>query len=304
MIGPMSRCLIVGCGSTGSVLAAELVAEGQTVFALRRSDGALPTGVQRLRADVAEPLPQGCLPDDLDTVVYAVAAKSREERVYRAAYVDGLAHVLAALSTAKSPPRRVIFTSSTAVYGQHSGEWIDETSATEPASFSGRILLEAEARLAEAAFETCSLRLGGIYGPGRTSRLRSVAEGRATVRAGAPQYTNRIHRDDAAGALAHLLRVPTLPAVVLGIDDEPADERAVLEWMAQALGVAAPEVVTAEEAAPPRAGSKRCRNALLRSLGWVPRYPTYREGYASLLREVLATGTQGEGPAPGEGAGA
>ena len=113
-----------------------------------------------------------------------------------------------------------------------------------------------------------------------------MAEGRATVRAGAPQYTNRIHRDDAAAAIAHLLRVPTLPSLVLGVDDEPADERAVLEWMAEALGVAAPEVVAAEDAPPARAGSKRCRNALLRSLGWVPRFPTYREGYTSLLDEV------------------
>lgn len=286
MIGRMSRNLIVGCGYTGSVLAAELVAEGQTVYALRRSDAALPAGVQRLRADVAEPLPAGTLPDELDTVVYAVAAKSREERVYRAAYVDGLAHVLDALSHTQTPPRRVIFTSSTAVYAQHESEWVDETSPAEPLAFNGRILLEAESRLAAAPFETCTLRLGGIYGPGRTSRLRSVAEGDATVRAGEPHYTNRIHRDDAAAAIGHLLRVPTLPAVVLGVDDEPADERAMLEWMAEALGVAAPKVVAAAAAPPPRTGSKRCRNALLHSLGWAPRYPTYREGYAALLGEV------------------
>jgi len=290
----MPRTLIVGCGYVGSVLAEQLAAEGQAVFALRRSEAVWPRGVTGLRADVSRPLPPGCLPDDLDAVVYAVAAKSREERVYRSAYVDGLAHVLDALMRAGRGPRRVIFTSSTAVYGQHAGEWVDEGSPTLPSAFSGRTLLQAEAALAEAPFETCALRLGGIYGPGRVSRLRSVAEGRVPVREGPPQYTNRIFRDDAADAIRCLLHVPALPAVVLGVDDEPADERVVVEWMARALGVAPPEVVPADEAPAARAGSKRCRNALLRSLGWVPRHPTFREGYGELLPEP--TGAAAEGP--------
>lgn len=282
----MARTLIVGCGYVGSVLAAELVAEGQAVFGLRRSDAPLPDGVARVRADVSRPIAAGVLPSELDAVVYAVAAKSRDEAVYRAAYVDGLGHVLDALLAAGAVPRRVVFTSSTAVYGQHGGEWVDEAAPTQPKAFSGRILLEAEARLAEAPIETVSLRLGGIYGPGRTSRLRAVAQGKVSVRAGAPHYTNRIHRDDAASAIKHLLHVPTLPAIVLGVDDEPADERVVIEWMAAALGAAPPRVVAPEEATPPRAGSKRCRNTLLRSLGYAFRYPTFRDGYATLLDEA------------------
>jgi len=287
MLRPLPRTLIVGCGYVGSVLAEQLAAEGQTVFALRRSEAVWPRGVTGIRADVSRPLPAGCLPDDLDAVVYAVAAKSREERVYRSAYVDGLAHVLGAVARTGRGPRRVIFTSSTAVYGQHEGEWVDEGSPTLPSGFSGRTLLEAEALLAEAPSSPCALRLGGIYGPGRVSRLRSVAEGDAIVRDGPPQYTNRIFRDDAADAIRCLLHAPALPGVVLGVDDEPADERTVLEWMAEALGVAPPEVVPADQAPAARAGSKRCRNALLRSLGWVPRHPTFREGYRELLPEVI-----------------
>ena len=294
----MARTLIVGCGYVGSVLAAELVAVGQTVFGLRRSDAALPEGVTPLRADVSKPLSPKDLPGELDAVVYAVAAKSRDEAVYRAAYVDGLGHLIDAILASGSKPGRLVFTSSTAVYGQHGGEWVDEGSPTHPPTFSGRILLEAESKLARAPFETASLRLGGIYGPGRTSRLRAVADGQVRVREGAPHYTNRIHLDDAAGAIKHLLHVPTLPPIVLGVDDEPADERAVALWMAEALGVAAPKIVGAADAydaTPKRGGSKRCRNTQLHSLGYSLRHPTFREGYSGLLHEVLGDAAERPG---------
>ncbi|MDH4017654.1 MAG: SDR family oxidoreductase [Actinomycetota bacterium] len=283
----MARLLVVGCGYVGASLAERAIGDGDTVFGLRRSEAPLPAGVEAIRADVSSPLAPGSLPEDLDAVVYAVAAKSRDEAVYRAAYVDGLRHVLEALRQAPKPPRRLVFTSSTAVYGQAAGEWIDETSETSPRSFSGRILLEAEALLADAPCEGVALRLGGIYGPGRTSRLRAVAEGRITVRDGAPHYTNRIHRDDAAGAIQCLLAAPSAPAIVLGVDDEPVDEATLADWMAELVGAPAPRRVAPDEATPPRAGSKRCRNDLLRSLGYDFAYPTYREGYASLLGEVV-----------------
>jgi nucleoside-diphosphate-sugar epimerase len=282
----MARWLIVGCGYVGASLAGLLAGQGDTVFGLRRSAVALPEGVEPICADVSAPIARGVLPDDLDGVVYAVAAKSRDEAVYRSAYVDGLRHVIDALGVRARPPRRLVFTGSTAVYGQADGEWVDERSETSPRAFNGRVLLEAEALLAESSVEAVSLRLGGIYGPGRTSRLRSVAEGRATVREGAPHYTNRIHRDDAAGAIRCLLELSAVPEVVLGVDDDPVDEATLADWMADLVGAPRPARVSADEATAPRAGSKRCRNELLHSLGYSFRYPTYREGYRSLLDEV------------------
>jgi len=130
----MARLLIVGCGYVGSVLAERRVAAGDRVFGVRRSDAPLPRGVEAIRADVARPFEAGTLPADLDAVVYAVAAKSRDEAVYRAAYPGGLGHVLDAVAGAGPRWPRVVFTSSTAVYGQRDGEWVDETSPTEPAS--------------------------------------------------------------------------------------------------------------------------------------------------------------------------
>ena len=112
--------------------------------------------------------------------------------------------------------------------------------------------------------------------------LESVRAGRVTIPRGRVRYTNRIHRDDAAGALAHLAGLDEVPPVVLGVDDEPAERGDVLRWLARALGAPAPREVEPEPGVPDR--GKRCRNALLRSTGYALRYPTFREGYGAVLR--------------------
>jgi nucleoside-diphosphate-sugar epimerase len=214
-----------------------------------------------------------------DALVYAAAADRSSEEAYRAAYVDGLRNALDAIGACGHPPRRVLFTSSTAVYAQQAGEWIDEESPTEPRHFNGLRMLEAERVLLGSGLRATALRLGGIYGPGRTRLVESVRRGRAPARPG--RYTNRIHRDDAAGALRHLLGLalagePLAPLYV-GVDDEPADEATVVEWLAARLGVPAPVVSTAQPS------NKRCCNARLRATGYRFRYPSFREGYGALL---------------------
>jgi nucleoside-diphosphate-sugar epimerase len=277
--------LIAGCGDVGCVLALRLLEGGDVVHGLRRRVDALPPGVLPVEADLGDPSTLGTLPRAIEAVVYSAGPRSGDEAAYRAAYVEGQRHLAESLARLGVRPRRWIFTSSTAVYGQSDGEWVDETSPTEPTRFSGRILLEAEAFADTAAPEPAALRLGGIYGPGRTRLIDSVRSGRARLRPGPPHYTNRIHRDDAAAALHCLLRADRMPDRVLGVDGVPADENEVLCFLARALGVPEPVEAEPEEVLPPRrAGSKRCRNARLVSLGFRARYPSYREGYAALIR--------------------
>jgi nucleoside-diphosphate-sugar epimerase len=279
------RVLVAGCGYVGSVLAASLAAEGHEAFGLRRRPEGLPPGVRPVAVDLGDrEALAAALPPDLDGVVYATAADSREPAAYRRAYVEGLENLLALLPR---PGPRVIFTSSTSVYGQDDGSWVDETSPTEPPSETGRILLEAEAVLATSRRPGASLRLGGIYGPGRTRLLESVRRGEARIPAEPGVFTNRIHRDDAARALDHLLKLPQLGPVYLGVDDEPAELGTVLRWMAGRLGVPEPPVAAAGEGT--RAGRglrtrKRCSNRRLRGSGFDLRHPTFREGYDAILR--------------------
>ena len=114
--------------------------------------------------------------------------------------------------------------------------------------------------------------------------MPGIDSGAARRRDGAPHYTNRIHRDDAAGVLRHLLELESAEDLYVGVDSEPADEHSVCSWIAQQLSV--PEPPSAEEGAPAplrRAGSKRCRNARLLATGYRFRYPSFRDGYAALV---------------------
>jgi nucleoside-diphosphate-sugar epimerase len=262
------------------------VRDGHRVWGLRRGAGELPEGVLPLRADLLEPESLRGLPEDLEVLVYCASPGAPEESAYRDTYLSGLGNLLEVLGRRRRPLARLLFTSSTAVYGQSRGEWVDEDSPTRPARFSGRILLEAESLALGSGLPAVILRLGGIYGPGRTRLLDRVQSGRARCRPGPPRFTNRIHRDDAAGALRHLMALESPEPVYLGVDADPADECEVLRWMAVQLGVDPPPVEDRQSASAHRgAGSKRCSRARLLASGHRLLYPSFRDGYSALLRE-------------------
>ena len=210
--------------------------------------------------------------------------------------MDGLANVLDALENARghdggasrSPLRRVLFVSSTAVHGDADGGWVDESTTPAPGGFSGRLLREAEEllhrRLLGTGITPTVLRLGGIYGPGRTRLIDQVRGGTAVAPA-EPRYTNRIHRDDAAAAIVHLCSMAADPGpVYLGVDNCPAELGEVQRFLAAELGLPLPaSAVVGSDGGPSRGGNKRCSNALLRSTGFEFTYPTFREGYRAIL---------------------
>jgi nucleoside-diphosphate-sugar epimerase len=222
-------------------------------------------------------------------VFYTAAPNGADDAAYRAIYVDGLRHLLEALVRQQQSPRRVLLTSSTAVYAQAAGEWVNETSPTEPTHFTGRCVLEGEKVLLNGPFPATVLRFGGIYGPGRTSLLERVRQGLAPCRDGPPLYTNRIHRDDCAGALQHLMTLPQPDAIYIGVDHEAADQCDVVRWLAARLGALPPRVEASSGTDSRRSRTnKRCRNDKLVASGYVFRYPTFREGYAALLARTTA----------------
>lgn len=279
------RVLIAGCGYVGTALARLLVAEGHTVFGLRRHPEGLPAGVHPVAADLTAADTLRRLPSAIDVVFYTAAARSNSDSAYRDAYVLGLRNLLDALEDAGVRPRRLFFTSSTSVYGQTSGEWVDESSPTDPKGFTGTRTLEAEALAIAATVPATILRLGGIYGPGRTGLVDAVREGDAVCYQGPPVHTNRIHRDDAAGALRHLMRIAQPDKVYLGVDDDPAERCDVVRWLADLLDVPPPRMERAgDQTLQGRRGSKRCTNWKLRHSGYRFRYPTFREGYAMIVR--------------------
>jgi nucleoside-diphosphate-sugar epimerase len=229
-------------------------------------------------ADVASPEAMPRLPEDLDSVVYMVGASASTDAAYYEAYVRGVEHVLRAVERDCPRLRRVVFVSSTGVYAQDNGEWIDEDSPAEAAHFTGRRLLEGEALVRSSGVPAVVVRLGGIYGPGRTRLINGVREGTALCPP-EPKYINLIHRDDCAGAIRHVMQLANPQDLYLGVDHEPADRGEILRWVASQLELPEPPV----GAMPGRGGHKRCSSRRLVASGYDFLYPTFREGYARLL---------------------
>ena len=287
----MANILIAGCGDVGSATGQRLAAEGHRVWGLRRKVEELPPVIQPVAADLTHPETLQAVPAGLDCVVYAAAADGASDTAYQAAYVDGLRNLLDVLTVQRQTLGRIIFTSSTGVYAQSGGEWVDEASPTEPVSFAGQRMLEAERVLLSSAFPATIVRLGGIYGSGRTRLIRQVRQGGAVCSDGPPVYTNRIHRDDCANVVCHLLSLSQPDSLYLGVDHDPADQAEVFRWLAARLGVPLQRVEPASYRAPhahdgrAKRSNKRCRNTKLLESGYVFQYPSFREGYAAILAE-------------------
>ncbi|HPE74035.1 MAG TPA: SDR family oxidoreductase, partial [Candidatus Competibacter sp.] len=246
----MARILIAGCGDIGTTLGLSLHAAGHWVWGLKRRPDDLPSALEPLAADLADPASLTTLPPALDYIVYSAAAAGFSEALYEAAYVAGVRNLLNALRQAGQQPKRLLFTSSTSVYAQYRGEWVDEDSPAAAASFSGRCIRAGEQVLWDSGWPAVVIRFGGIYGPGRTRLIDSVRDGSATRPAGPPMFTNRIHRDDCARVLEHLLFLPDPAPLYLAVDDDPAPLAEVLNWLAIQLGVPEPSVVASPALKP------------------------------------------------------
>lgn len=277
--------LILGCGDIGTQLGKQLIDAGHRVIGARRNVAALEgTGIEAVALDVTDEAALAALPD-ADIVVYAVTADRFEEAAYEAAYPVGLKAVLQAFGSRDKKPQQVIFVSSTSVYAQQGGEEVDESSATEPHGFSGTLMFEAEQALLAHELPGTAVRFSGIYGPGRDRLIRQVSEGRIAA-SNPPMYSNRIHRDDCAGVITHLIGLALdgkpLEPVYLASDGDSAPLHEVMAWIAKRLKVETPEVI---QSPLRRRSSKRCNNQRLLDSGYTFRYPTFREGYEDVLQQ-------------------
>ena len=280
---PKASVLIAGCGDIGSRLATQLLGNDWQVYGLRRSIDRLPAGVTGVAGDLfSEQCPVQWPSGQIDYLVYSAAATEHDEAGYQAAYVDGLKNTLSWLEQNGQRPRRLLFVSSSGVFAQKGGEWVDETSPAEATSYSGRIMLDAEQVALNSGIAASVVRLTGIYGPGREWMLGQVRKG-YRVAVEPPLYGNRIHADDAAGLLAFLLEADrqgkALDDCYIGVDNAPVPLAEVVGWLRERLGI----TEWAAETSTRRAGSKRCSNARAKALGWEPRYTSYREGYEQIL---------------------
>jgi nucleoside-diphosphate-sugar epimerase len=276
------RILIAGCGDLGERVARLLLAQGQEVHALRRHPPSGEDAIAWRAADLTRPATLAGLPKAVTRLVFLPAPAARRPDLYRAVFLDGLRNLLAALDAASL--RRVLLVSSSAVYGEHGDEWVDETTTPSPLEFNGEILLQAELMLLGLPLDAIVLRLAGLYGPGRLQLLERLRAGVARAPRLPRHWANRIHVEDAAAAIVHLIMLHEHHSLYLGVDDTPLPLDRLYDDLALATG--APPVPAGP--APAGVGSKRLSNARLKASGFRFRWPDSRAGYAALAKAVTA----------------
>jgi nucleoside-diphosphate-sugar epimerase len=290
-----SSCLIIGMGYLGQALAGMLRDQGITTTGWVRTEDSAEKlrahGWPAIAGDAASPdvwkqaMDSGAVPAQPDWLVYCAAAGHGKPEAYRTVYVEGLRQALAHVK----PRRGIFFVSATSVYSQSNGEWIDESSPAEPATEGGRIMLEAE-KLALAQNGTV-LRAVGIYGPARGYLWQQLLAGEAKIPGDGARWLNYIHRDDLAGAIAHLMQQPAsirAGKIFHVTDDLPVTMQEYYESCAAIAGVPVPPFADPPDQRVRSDINKRVSNTALRATGWQLRYPTFREGLSALWKEAQA----------------
>lgn len=287
------RVLIIGPGYVGLELGRQLVGLGHTVSGLRRGGDASgelrAAGILPLTGDITQPATLSGLPAAHDWVVNCVSSSHGGAEDYRRVYLQGARNLIDWL--AKSPPAKFVYTSSTGVYGQNDGSLVDETAPAEPPTETGRVLVETERVFLEAArernFPAVVLRVAGIYGPGRGWWFKQFLAGEARIEGGGRRTLNMIHRDDVAGCLMAALERGRPGEIYNAVDDEPVTQRDFFAWLAAKLNRPLPPSAPEDVEISRKRGvtDKRISNRKLKAeLGYVFRYPTYREGYGAEIK--------------------
>lgn len=274
---------LVGCGDIGCRLATRLLAAGAVVHGLRRNIAALPVGVIPHAININDIATLGVLGDNaFDYVVITLSPGEMSDAAYKATYVDGLHNILTQLNTTKL--HKLLWISSSSVYGQSDGSDVDENSATEPTRYAGQRQLEAEQQLSVLGDKACVVRFSGIYREGRHRLIEQIRAGKLSSVVENDYITNRIHIQDCVGILEHLITLDandlTVLPLYLGSDSTPVHYSELIHWLAHAMQMELP--LTGGEQTP-RVGSKRCVNTRLIESGYHFIYPSYQEGFRALL---------------------
>jgi nucleoside-diphosphate-sugar epimerase len=289
------RVLIMGCGYVGIALGKQLLERGHEVHGVRRTEGGAAElaaqGIQPRIADASKPADLMGLPAEWDWVVNSIAASGSGGEGYRSAYLEATRSIIRWL--VRTPPKKYVYTSSTGVYAQDDGSLVTEMDPADPTTETGRVLIETEQELLQAfrntGFPAMILRIAGIYGPGRGYWLRQFLAGEARLEGRGERHLNMVHRDDVAGAIVAALEKGRAGEIYNVCDNEPVSQLECFRWLAGVFGQPKPPSVQGARDQTRRrtATNKRISNRKLRQeLGYVFKYPTFREGYTAELQAL------------------
>jgi nucleoside-diphosphate-sugar epimerase len=280
----MPRVLIAGCGYLGQAAAELFLAndwevEGWTMSA--DSAQSLSTKPYPVHAvDVSQADQVRARKGDFDAVIHCASTRGGDADSYRRVYFDGAQNLLGRFEGSQ-----LLFTSSTSVYAQNDGDWVTEESPAEPKHETGTILRKTEDLV--LANRGIVIRLGGIYGSGRSALLKKFLNGDAILDPENDRFVNQIHRDDAAAAIQLLVkRQESAGEIYNVVDDHPILLSECYRWLAAKLNRPLPAPGTSTSKRKRGESNKRVSNAKLQAIGWTPRCPNFAQG---MEKSVLLT---------------
>lgn len=285
------RLVIFGCGYVGTAVATWASSAGMKVTALTRNAASAlvlrEAGIDAVVADLATEAWHDKIVGSPEYALDCVSSGGGGPDSYRHSYVGGMESIVA-WTRSHGPIGTLVYTSSTSVYPQGEGALVDETMLASATSERAEVLIAAEAILRSrpgVAQRWFVLRLAGIYGPARHHLLEQVRGGE--VAGVGEHHLNLIHRDDIVTAVTACFAAPaTLQNEVFNLaDDGRARKSEIVGWLAGQIGVPVPRfngepAGTRRTVTPDRVIANGKAKVML---GWRPRYPTFREGYANLL---------------------
>lgn len=284
------RRLIFGCGFLGARVAKLWLERGDHVTSVSRSGGdshrVMSVSSEVIKADVTQPATLESIAqlDVFDTVLFAVGYDRSSDASIEQVYADGFRNVLSVLPSATG---RIIYISTTGVYGGAEGQFVHERTPPNPQRDGGKASLAAEQALRDSPLTDRGtvLRLAGIYGPDRIPFLQQLKAGEPIA---APQagHLNLIHVEDAARVVLKVAEMSAPPSLLCVSDGSPVVRADYYREVARLIGAPEPTFTTPRSGSPraARAASdKKVRSSLISQLDIEFKYPDYRAGLAAIL---------------------
>jgi nucleoside-diphosphate-sugar epimerase len=271
---------------------------------MRRKPSALPSDIEAIQGDLCDSENFLSILDNsnVDVIVVTLTPDSMSDQGYLDSYVNGANVLKSTIKKISYRPQLIIWVSSTGVYGQSCGEWVDESSVASSKSYRGKRLLEAENLVKSISKELVTnnstliksvvVRFSGIYGPGRGRLLNQIKKGNIASKHPV-SWTNRIHVVDCAGIIIHIIDLYSqkkdISNLYIGTDNQPVPAYEIQRWLANHMRVKIEENNEIPKNTDNKNVNRRCNNKLIKDSGYNFIFPDFKKGYTPLLLENNAT---------------
>jgi len=267
------KTLIIGCGKLGTRLAEILHTAGHQVWALKRHPENLPGFIHPIQGGLE--CPPAIEWAEFTLIYVIVSPDDRTEKSYKTLYQENIPSLIDQLKNKDLAHQKLIFVSSTHVYSENTGKWVTQNTEVDGYDYRSKALIRAEKSLLDSPLKTQIVRFSGLYDHNAKYLFSQLESGKID---NAGEYTNRIHREDAARFLAYLSHYHGEERIYLASDNQPIQRGELFNWLAQVLGKSKPAF------AQNIISGKRCDNQSMRKTGFKLRYGDYKEGYLDIIR--------------------